>query len=201
MMMKSGKILLPLTLAALLSACVTSSGPAADASPVQDPVAPEQRLAAIRAAAGQDDRELAVQPLRDPEVEDLREKAEQALAARNLSAAADALNQALLIVADDPAVLQERAEVAVLQNDYERAGTLAQRAFHLGSQVGPLCRRHWETLHQVRQHQRAVMAPLSARHSPEEAAQHAARAATREASIADAGRQRDACTVPVIERM
>jgi hypothetical protein len=201
MIMKSESLLLTLALSVLLSACATSHGPG-DVPPVAtDPVSPEQRVAAIQAAAGDDDRELAVQPLRDPQVEDLREKAGRAIAARDYAVAAEALNQALLIVADDPAVLQERAEVALLQHDYPRADTLARRAYQLGSQVGPLCRQHWETVRQVRQHQRAVLPPLPARHSPEAAAQHAAHIATQDAAIADAERQRDACTVPVIERM
>ncbi|MEL1265553.1 hypothetical protein [Pseudoxanthomonas putridarboris] len=197
--MKSDHFLLTFALTVLLAGCVSAPIPAIP--PASDPVAPEQRVSAIRAAAGQDDRELAVQPLRDPQVEDLREQAGQALAARDYATAAEALNQAILIVPEDPAVLQERAEVALLQHDYARAETLAQRAFQLGSQVGPLCRQHWETVRQVRQHQRAVMAPLPARHSPEDAAEHAALAAAQDAAIADAERQRDACTVPVIERM
>ena len=195
MMMKS---FLPLSLI-LLAGCV--SAPVPETPIAHDPVTPDQRVAAIHAAAGDDDRELAVQPLRDPQVEDLRETAQQARAARNFAAAADALNQALLLVPEDPAVLQERAEVALLQGDYARADTLAQRAFQLGSQVGPLCRQHWETVRQVRQHQRAVQPPLPARHAPEEAAQHAARAATAQAAIVEAEAKRDACTVPVIERM
>lgn len=178
-----------------------ASAPAPEAPAARDPLTPEQRVAAIRAAAGDDDRELAVQPLRDPQVEDLRERAQQALAARNAAAAADALNQALLLVPEDPAVLQERAEVALLQGDYARADTLAQRAFQLGSQVGPLCRQHWETVRQVRQHEQAVQPALPVRHTPEDAAQHAARAATLQASITEADSRRDACTVPVIERM
>lgn len=183
----------------LLGGCV--SAPAPDAPVARDPLTPEQRVAAIQAAAGADDRELAVQPLRDPQVEDLRETAQRARASRNVAVAAEALNQALLLVPDDPAVLQERAEVALLQGDYARADTLAQRAFQLGSQVGPLCRQHWETVRQVRQHELAVQPPLPARHSPEDAAQHAARAATAQAAIAEAERRRDACTVPIIERM
>ncbi|HEY0861295.1 MAG TPA: hypothetical protein VGE19_10370 [Pseudoxanthomonas sp.] len=167
----------------------------------RDPMTPGQRVAAIHAAAGDDDRELAVQPLRDPQVEDLRERAQQARAAGDAVAAGDALNQALLLVPEDPAVLQERAEVALLQGDYARAETLAQRAFQLGSQVGPLCRMHWETVRQVRQHELAVLAPLPTRHTPEDAARHAARAATMQAAIAEAESRRDACTVPVIERM
>ena len=183
----------------ILVGCASSPMPEAPAP--QDPMTPAQRGAAIHAAAGDDDRELAVQPLRDPQVEDLRERAQQARVAGDAAAAGDALNQALLLVPEDPAVLQERAEVAILQGDYARADTLAQRAFQLGSQVGPLCRMHWETVRQVRQHALAVQAPLPARHTPEDAAQHAARAATMQAAIADAESRRDACTVPVIERM
>lgn len=183
----------------LLAGCV--SAPAPETPVARDPVTPEQRVAAIHAAAGADDRELAVQPLRDPQVEDLRETAQQARTSRDFAKAADALNQALLLVPEDPAVLQERAEVAMLQGDYARADTLAQRAFQLGSQVGPLCRQHWETVRQVRQHDFAMQQPLPARHAPEDAAQHAARAAALQTAIADAEGKRDACTVPVIERM
>jgi tetratricopeptide (TPR) repeat protein len=183
----------------MLAGCATA--PVPETPVARDPVTPEQRVAAILAAAGDDDRELAVQPLRDPQVEDLREKAQRARAARDYAGAAEALNQALLLVPEDPAVLQERAEVALSQGDYARADTLAQRAFQLGSQVGPLCRQHWETVRQVRQHELAVQPSLPARHTPEDAAQHAARAATTRAAIADAESRRDACTVPVIERM
>ena len=147
----------------LLSACFgTPVVPAGPVAPAVPQVAPEQRLAAVIAAGGADDRELAVQPLRDPEVQDLREATASAVAARNYAAAAEALNHALLIVADDPAVLQERAEVALLQSEYERAQTLSQRAFELGSKVGPLCRRHWATIEQARlalgQHEAAATA-------------------------------------------
>lgn len=183
----------------MLAGCV--SAPVPETPVARDPVTPEQRVAAILAAAGDDDRELAVQPLRDPQVEDLREKAQRARATRDYAGAAEALNQALLLVPEDPAVLQERAEVALSQGDYARADTLAQRAFQLGSQVGPLCRQHWETVRQVRQHELAVQPSLPARHTPEDAAQHAARAATTRAAITDAESRRDACTVPVIERM
>lgn len=133
-----------------MSACTTSGTPAVPASAVPQ-VAPEQRLANVVAASkGADDRELAVQPLRDPQVQDLRDDAAAAIAARDYPAAAEALNQALLIAPDDPAILQERAEAALLQSEYERAETLAKRAFDLGSKVGPLCRRHWATIEQAR---------------------------------------------------
>ena len=133
----------------VLSAC-GSVPPQADAPAPLTQATPEQMVAAIDAAAGSDASELTVQPLRDPMVEDLREQAHAARAQARHDAAASALDQALAIVPDDPALLQERAEVALLQRDFERAGQWAERAFALGAQVGPLCRRHWATIEQVR---------------------------------------------------
>ena len=150
MKMKPVRIFATLAVVLAMSACTTSGTSTVPESTAIPKVAPEQRLANIIAVSkGADDRELAVQPLRGPEVQDLREDAAAAIAARNYPAAADALNQALLIAADDPAILQERAEVALLQAEYERAETLSRRAFDLGSKVGPLCRRHWATIEQA----------------------------------------------------
>jgi len=138
-------------LAAVLLVAGCASAPPQPAAPKPLTAAtPEQMVAAIDAAAGSGEGELAVQPLRDPMVEDLREQAQQARAQGRHDDAAAALDQALAIVADDPALLQERAETALLQRDFERAGQLAERAFALGAQVGPLCRRHWATIEQVR---------------------------------------------------
>ena len=136
-------------LAAILLAAGCAGAPALVATPLPG-LTPEQMLAAIDAAAGDGEGELAVQPLRDPMVEDLRGQAQQARDQGRYAEAAAALDQALEIVSADPALLQERAEVALLQGDFERAGGLAERAFALGAQVGPLCRRHWATIEQVR---------------------------------------------------
>lgn len=107
-------------------------------------------VAAIRAAGGQDDTELAVQPLRDPMVEDLREQAQRVEAEGRIADAAAALDHALRIVPDDPALLQERAEAAVLLGDLATAEAHARRAWELGGKVGPLCRRHQETVRLAR---------------------------------------------------
>src|SRR3546814_7102356 len=90
------------------------------------------------AAAGDGDGELAIQPLRDPKVEDLREKAQRLETQQYYAEAAKTLDQALEIVPDDPALLQERAEAALLLGDHAKAEALARRAFATGSQVGPL---------------------------------------------------------------
>ncbi|MCD9086255.1 hypothetical protein [Stenotrophomonas sp. SY1] len=131
----------------LLSACISAPP---SAPKVVDSTTPAQRLAAVDAIAGVDDTELSVQPLRDAQVDDLRETAIAKRKAGDLAGAAEALNQALLLVDNDPGILQERAEIALLQGDWSRAESLAKMAVDLGSRTGPLCRRHWATIEQSR---------------------------------------------------
>ncbi|MDO5505534.1 MAG: tetratricopeptide repeat protein [Pseudoxanthomonas suwonensis] len=107
-------------------------------------------VATIRAAAAGAGGELDVQPLRDPQVEDLRDAARQQEAAGQFAAAVTSLDEALQLNPDDPALLQERAEAAVLVGDHAGAESFARRAFEQGSQLGPLCRRHWATVRQMR---------------------------------------------------
>src|SRR5690606_12512595 len=118
-------------LSLLLAAC--AGGPGERGPAPLTGASPLQMAAAIEAAAGEG--ELTVMPLRDPMVEDLREQARAARAAGDYDAAAAALDRALDITPDDPALLQERAEAALLQRDFEHAGALAERAFALGAQV------------------------------------------------------------------
>lgn len=169
---------------ALLAACGTAP-PAtqAPALPSFDAVA---AVAAIRAAGSADGSELDVLPLRDPRVEDLREQAGALESRRMYRAAADLLDAALAINHDDPALLQERAEIALLQHQLPEAERHAQRALAAGSRVGPLCRQHWETVAQVRV-ARASMAPPAG-------------AAVIASGAVDARRQRDACTVAAPNR-
>lgn len=110
---------------------------------------PAEMLAHIDAVAGDGEGELQVQPLRDAGVEDLRQRAERLRGQGHLGDAAAALDQAMALVPGDPALLQERAEVALLMSDFARAGELAAQAQAMGPGVGPLCRRHWATLEQV----------------------------------------------------
>jgi tetratricopeptide (TPR) repeat protein len=132
----------------LLAACSTT--PSATPPVALTDATPEAMVAAIRAAAGNDERELAVQPLRDPMVEDLRQSATRLEAQQQYVEAAAALDKALAIVPEDPALLQERAEAALLLKDPVAAEALARRAYGLGAKVGPLCRRHWTTVRQAR---------------------------------------------------
>ena len=133
----------------VLAAC-TSAPPLPPAPPALTTATPEAMVATIRAAAGQDPDELAVQPLRDPQVEDLRQQAQQAEAQHRYADAAAVLDRAIALVPDDPALLQERAEAALLSKDPATAERFARDAEARGAHVGPLCRRHWATVEQVR---------------------------------------------------
>ena len=157
-----------------LAGCLSSPNPAPAVA--RDSTPPAQRWAAVQQAAGADDTELSVQPLRDPQVEDLREQATALREAGNLAGAAAALDQALGLVDGDPAVLQERAEIALLQGQWQQAEQWSRQALALGSRTGPLCRRHWATIEQAR----------LARVEPENAA--------------SAHAQIETCTVPGIKR-
>lgn len=190
---------LALPLIALLGACATESPP--DAATVAART-PAQMLAAVQQAGqGQDERELNVQPLRDNEVEDLREAAAAALKRGDDAAAVSNLDKALAIVPQDPAVLQERAEAALSQADFDRAESDALRAVALGSGVGPWCRRHWETVRQVRERRREVAAAPIKRANEEKLAAQAQQLAQLDRGIGEAKDKLAACTVPGINRM
>lgn len=158
---KAAAPVLALAIALALAAC--TSTPAPPPAPKLTDATPAQMVAAIRATAGDGEGELAVQPLRDAGVDDLREQAQRLEQQGHLDDAAKALDAAIAIVADDPALLQERAEVALLQGDFAQAAALAERANAMGSQVGPLCRRHWATIEQVRLQQGDAAAAAAAK--------------------------------------
>lgn len=160
-----------------LSGCVSVPTPADRTVPEFNPVA---AVAAVRAVGRADPKELDVQPLRDPRVEDLRQRAAALEAQGELRGAGKLLDHALSIQAQDPGLLQDRAENALLQGALTAAERWADQALQRGSKVGPLCRRHWETIAQVR----------AARAEPPPEAPTAAAAR----------KQRDACTVAAPKR-
>ena len=140
----------PMLVVVLLAGCAALPEPKATSAAPMTTATPETMVAAIRAAATRDEAELSVQPLRDAEIEDLRQQAQAAESAHRYAEAAMALDKALALVPDDPALLQERAEAALLLRDPITAEKLARHAFAIGAKVGPLCRRHWATIEQTR---------------------------------------------------
>lgn len=178
---------------AALSACATA--PAPEPAFVST-VPPETMVASIRAAAGDADAELAVQPLRDSTVEDLRQQAALLEGKRLYRAAATALDQALGLQPEDPALLQERAEIAVLLREFDDAEVLARRAYDLGAKVGPLCRRHWATVKSVREQRvEAAAAKAGTAKRAEDVAGDATQAAILAAAVAEADGHIQSCKV------
>ena len=143
-----GSFALACVFACLLGACASPAPPEPARSMPR--ITPEAMVAGIRAMADRDKAELSVQPLRDPRVEDLRLHAQQLESQHRYRESAAALDQALSLVPDDPALLQERAEAALLLDDPATAERLARQADAIDAQVGPLCRRHWATIAQAR---------------------------------------------------
>ena len=133
-----------LTLCAL-SACSGTTSGITDPSPSSTKPSTNSLLQQVR-AAGQVGNELDVQPLRDPQVEDLRSVATQAEGRADYAGARKALAQALLLSPDDPDLLQWQAEMALVGRDWTQAEQLATRSFEKGPKLGGLCRRNWTTL-------------------------------------------------------
>jgi len=106
---------------------------------------PESMVAQIR-SAGLLGNDLTVAPLRDPQVEDLRNAATQAEARKDLVAAQAAIDLALKISTMDPDLLQWQAELFLLKKNWAQAETSAMLSYEKGPKLGALCRRNWKTL-------------------------------------------------------
>ena len=129
---------------ALLAGCTAPARPDPPLSPL--PQVPGTVLLKQVRDAGQLGVELDVQPLRDPQVEDLRARARQAEGRGDHAAAEADIVQALALSPDDPGLLQWRAELALVRHDFATASSAAQRSFDTGPKVGGLCRRNWTTI-------------------------------------------------------
>ena len=123
----------------------TSSGIVEGKASTTRAVSGNSMLMQVR-AAGQVGNELDVQPLRDPQVEDLRSAATQAENAGNYAGAQRALAQALVLSPDDPDLLQWQAEMSLVSHDWSQAVQLATRSYERGPKLGGLCRRNWTTI-------------------------------------------------------
>jgi hypothetical protein len=131
--------------ACLLAACSTGGGKLAHQPPAKVMGAGPVLLQEVR-AAGELGNELDVQPLRDPQVEDLRATATSAEAKGDYAGARVALGRALEISPKDPELLQWSAEMALVAHDWPRAQQLAMESHSLGPKLGGLCRRNFTIL-------------------------------------------------------
>ena len=202
---RSAQHVIAAALAGVVAACaMVPVAPPAQPTALPNGVTPQQMVASIRAAAAGSAVELDVQPLRDPQVEDLRQQA-AALEARGLyQEAANVLQRALAVTPEDPALMQEAAEASVLLWQFDEAEQLARAAHASGSGVGPLCRRHWATVEQVAQARLALASvPPATRSRATAATQAEATVLAAQQARADAAaakQAREACTVSAPQR-
>jgi tetratricopeptide (TPR) repeat protein len=94
----------------------------------------------------EDNAQLQVYPHQDPAVENLMQRAAALRERGDLDGAIDAVNQALELAPRDPELLQEMAELRLLDGDFRMANRLARESWVLGPRVGPLCERNWHTI-------------------------------------------------------
>jgi hypothetical protein len=147
--MMMSRILATTALFALAACSSSPSGPAAGGRRPAAKHDPATMVAHVR-SVGATGTELEVQPLRDPQVQDLRDEAE-ALEKRGKTRDAEArIDQALTISVEDPDLLQWKAELALYRRAWAEAEQLANRSFERGPKLGGLCRRNWATVQQVR---------------------------------------------------
>ncbi len=134
--------ILVITILVLLTAC----GPTTPKkTTVTNVLTPESMVAQVR-SAGLQGNDLTVAPLRDPQVEDLRNTATQAEARGDIVAAQAAIDLALKISVMDPDLLQWQAELFLLNKNWQQAESFAQLSYNKGPKLGALCRRNWKTL-------------------------------------------------------
>lgn len=136
-----------------LAVCLVGCGGGTGGTPAKRPAKARADVVALVASvreAGVQGVELEVQPLRDPQVEDLRHRAEAEEAAGEYVAANATLDQALALVPGDPDLLQWKAELALLRRIWSQAEALANQSYENGPRLGGLCRRNWTTIRHAR---------------------------------------------------
>jgi tetratricopeptide (TPR) repeat protein len=144
-MVRKSCLFLTVALAALLSACAsTSPGP----PPSQD----REVESRVREPAKQDSEGVQVFPLQNPAVKELLADAGSAESTGDYGQAAALLERALRIQPRDPEILQSLAEVQLQIKDYEQALNFAIRSYDIGPRVGEICSRNWRTISVSREH-------------------------------------------------
>lgn len=133
-------------MAMILLGCAAGPAPRPAPEPAEavDPIAMIALIRGQAQALGVDS--VDVVPLRDAErahwLQNLREHAER----DDIEGARAAATAALAAEPDDPELLQEAAELALLNRDWEQAIALAGKSYELGPRQGLLCRRNWLTV-------------------------------------------------------
>ena len=133
-----------------LAGCASTPPPVA-LQPVAPSPPPRDLRAEVRLAAADAGDVIEVQPLRDPGVDDLLQKADQGTQRGRFKTADKALSKALELAPNDPELMQRRAEVLLARRLLDDAERLAYESYQRGPQIGSLCRRNWATVQFARE--------------------------------------------------
>ncbi|HEX7338407.1 MAG TPA: tetratricopeptide repeat protein [Rhodanobacteraceae bacterium] len=136
---------IPFALTAVLLVACTQPAPRA-----AQPPSAARLVASIQAAGAKADSSLHVAPLRDPAVTRLLQRAHYQESLGKFARAAATVDDALKVTPDSPALLQDRAELAIRLGQYAQAEQLARRSYALGPKTGGLCARNWQTVAEMR---------------------------------------------------
>lgn len=128
-----------LTAIVLLSACQSAPAPIEPPPPPEPP--PRDWVGEIRAEAAKIDRGGGAYPLADADVLWFRKRALTLEQERKFDEAETVLREALNIRQDDPALWQQRAEIALAKRNFTDAEAHAKTAEGLGIDFGELCVR------------------------------------------------------------
>lgn len=157
--MKIWKVVTVAAATLLAAACSHPPLPAATASRHS----PTEMVVAIRAAAAHEQSVVQVVPLRDPSVDGYLDAARAAEAAGSYAQALAKIDAALKLSPEAPDLLQFRAEVEVLLQQYPAAEADARRSFAMGPKVGGLCASNWQTVLEIAEAQGDAMGVTQAR--------------------------------------
>lgn len=102
--------------------------------------------------------ELVFQAMPDDEVLELIDQAKKAERKGDYQSANSYLSAALRINSSNPEVTQMKAEIALLQEAWQRAEQLALQSYQHGPRLGDICRRNWLTVHYAKMAQGQPMA-------------------------------------------
>ncbi|AVP96589.1 hypothetical protein C7S18_04950 [Ahniella affigens] len=122
-----------------LSACQTAPAPVEPPPPPEPP--PRDWVGEIRAEAAKVDQGGGAYPLADADVLWFRKRALTLVEQRKFDEAETVLREALSLRQDDPALWQQRAEIALAKRNFTDAEAHAKTAEGLGIDFGELCVR------------------------------------------------------------
>jgi len=130
---------------ALLAACSAQESP-----PPKPRVVKRDLLVEIRSQAEALASNVQVEPLADPEVDDLRARARTEEMQGKYEVAAATIKQAMSLRPEDPTLIQWAAELALVRGRHDEAERGAQRSYDLGPKLGEICVRNWLTIKEAR---------------------------------------------------